>query len=57
MGEAFLSRVVTADETWVHHFELETERSGQEEVPTGHARTLVYRWRKAVEVNGDFVEK
>jgi hypothetical protein len=31
--------------------------AGQEEVPTGHARTLVYRWRKAVEVNGDFVEK
>jgi hypothetical protein len=27
MGEAFLSRNVTADETWVHYFEPETKRS------------------------------
>jgi hypothetical protein len=26
-GEAFLSRVVMADETWFHHTELETKRS------------------------------
>jgi hypothetical protein len=24
-GEALLSRIVTAGETWVHHFELETK--------------------------------
>jgi hypothetical protein len=28
MREALLSRIVTADETWVHHFELETKMSG-----------------------------
>jgi hypothetical protein len=27
MKEAFLSRIVTANETWVHHFEPETKRS------------------------------
>jgi hypothetical protein len=26
-GEDFLFWIVTADETWVHHFELETKRS------------------------------
>jgi hypothetical protein len=26
-GETFLSRLVTADETWVHHFEQETKTS------------------------------
>jgi hypothetical protein len=25
-GEAFLPRIVTGDETWVHHFEPETKR-------------------------------
>jgi predicted Ser/Thr protein kinase len=27
MGEAFLSQIVTADETWIHNFERETNRS------------------------------
>jgi hypothetical protein len=25
-GEAFLSRIVTSDETWVHHLKLEIKR-------------------------------
>jgi hypothetical protein len=25
-GESFLSWIVTGDETWIHHFELETNR-------------------------------
>jgi hypothetical protein len=25
-GESFLSQIVTGDETWIHHFELETKR-------------------------------
>ena len=25
-GEAFLERIVTGDETWVHHFETESKR-------------------------------
>lgn len=29
-GEAFLSRIVTGDETWVHHFEPETKRQSME---------------------------
>jgi hypothetical protein len=31
--------------------------AGQGMVPTGHTHTLVSRLRKAVEVDGDFVEK
>jgi histone-lysine N-methyltransferase SETMAR len=29
-GEDFLSRIVTGDETWVHHFEPETKRQSME---------------------------
>jgi hypothetical protein len=29
-GEAFLSQVVTSDETWTHHCEPETERQSME---------------------------
>jgi hypothetical protein len=29
-GEAFLSRIVTGDETWVHHFEPETKRQSMD---------------------------
>ena len=29
-GETFLSRIVTADETWVHYFESETKRQSKE---------------------------
>lgn len=29
-GEAFLSQIVTGDETWVHHFEPETKRQSME---------------------------
>jgi hypothetical protein len=29
-GETFLSWIVTADETWVHHFELETKSQSME---------------------------
>jgi hypothetical protein len=51
-----LSRIVTADETWVHNFELETKRS---RMRNGTNRTYnpVSCWRKAVEVGGDFVER
>jgi hypothetical protein len=31
--------------------------AGQGMVPTGHTHALVSRWRKAVEVDGDLVEK
>jgi hypothetical protein len=51
MGEAFLSWIVTADETWVHHFEQDKEwyRRGR--------HTLVSRLHQAVKVDRDFVEK
>jgi hypothetical protein len=29
-GESFLSRIVSGDETWIHHFELETKRQAME---------------------------
>ena len=29
-GEAFLSRIVTGDETWAHHYEPETKRQSME---------------------------
>jgi len=29
-GEAFLSRIVTGDKTWAHHYELETKRQSME---------------------------
>jgi hypothetical protein len=29
-GEAFLSRIVTGDETWAHHYEPETKRQSVE---------------------------
>jgi hypothetical protein len=29
-GETFLSRILTADETWVHYFESETKRQSKE---------------------------
>jgi hypothetical protein len=29
-GEAFLSRIVTGDEIWVHHYELEMKRQSME---------------------------
>jgi hypothetical protein len=53
IGEAFISRTVTADETCVHHFETETKRSRTRD----GTHALVSHWRKAVEVEGDFAEK
>src|SRR3954464_12027053 len=29
-GETFLERIVTGDETWVHHYTLETRRSSMQ---------------------------
>jgi hypothetical protein len=29
-GESLLSRIVTVDETWIHHFEQETKRQSME---------------------------
>jgi hypothetical protein len=56
-GEAFLSRIDTADETRAHHFEPETKREQDKEWYRQDIHTLVSRWRKVVEVDGDFVEK
>jgi hypothetical protein len=28
--EAFLPQIITGDETWIHHFQLETERQSME---------------------------
>jgi hypothetical protein len=55
-GEAFLSQIVTADETWVHHSELETKRNRARN-GTDKAYTHFSHWHNAVEVDGDFVEK
>jgi hypothetical protein len=30
LTEAFLSQIVTGDETWIHHFEPETKRQSME---------------------------
>jgi hypothetical protein len=51
MREASLSRIFTADETWVHQKQRDKEwyRQG--------IHALVPRWRKAVEVDGAFVKK
>jgi hypothetical protein len=46
--QAFLSRIVTAHETWVHHFEPETKKDKD-----GTDRAIVSRWCKAVQVDGD----
>jgi hypothetical protein len=55
-AEALSSRTVTAAEILVHNFEPETKEQDKEWYRQGiHA--LVSRWRKAVEVDGDFVEK
>jgi hypothetical protein len=29
-GESFLAQIVTGDETWIHHFELESKRQSLE---------------------------
>jgi hypothetical protein len=29
-GQTFLSQIVTADETWIHHFELQTRRQSMQ---------------------------
>jgi hypothetical protein len=56
MGEAFSSRIVTADETWLHHFEPEPKEQDKEWCPQG-THALVSHWHKAVAVDGDFVGK
>jgi hypothetical protein len=54
MEEAFLSWFVTADETWVHHFDPETKRSRTRN-GTGRAYThlfvigaRIYKWTETL---------
>jgi hypothetical protein len=56
-GEGLLSRTVRAYETWVHHFEPETKRSRARNGTEQGIHALVSRRRKAVKVDGHFVEK
>ena len=85
-GDDFLARIVTGDETWLHHFSPETKklklkeslrgtkfqdddslvnaaklwlrRAGPDFYRAGTSiQALVTRWRKAVERDGDYVEK
>ncbi|PSN41262.1 hypothetical protein C0J52_14348 [Blattella germanica] len=83
-GDDFLARIVTGDETWLHHFSPETKklklkeslrgtkfqdddslvnaaklwlrRAGSDFYRAG-IQALVPRWRKAVEMDEDYVEK
>ena len=66
-------KIITGDETWVHRYDPENKRQSMEyrhkESPqpkifkTTHQffkdgfQKLVQRWRKCIEVRGDFVEK
>ena len=38
-GEAFLSRIVTGDETWAHHYEPETKRQSMDWHPQSPRRS------------------
>jgi hypothetical protein len=55
-GGAFFSRIVTAGETWPITLKRRQKEQDKKWYRQGiHA--LVSRWRKAVQVDGDFVEK
>jgi hypothetical protein len=79
-GEDMLHRIVTGDESWVHHYQPETKRASMEwKHPSSPAAvqrevrmwlrqqpkdfyaagigTLIKRWDKCINVNGDYVEK
>jgi hypothetical protein len=66
-----LARIVTGDESWVHHYQPETKRVNAVETSSGTAwfrqqpkefhavsfQGLVKRWDKCLSVQGDYVEK
>jgi hypothetical protein len=66
-GDDIRARIVTGDETWLHHFEQKQcvlitatkpwiRRAGPEFCPAG-IQALVPKWHKAVERDRDYVEK
>lgn len=42
-GERFLSRIVTGDETWVHHYEPESKRQSMERKHPGSPATMEFK--------------
>ena len=49
-GEAFLSRIITGDETWAHHYEPETNKQSMESHHTQSSRKMKFKTTSAGKV-------